>query len=70
MYPVQEPKLEIPGPFALHDMRCAVEPGQHAIYRLDNGVFYPSWKAQRDGGKLVQAKTRLQRWVLNLIFGA
>lgn len=68
MFPVRKTKLEIFGPFAIHDMPCAVEPKEHAVYHLDNGVFYPSWEAQRAGWKLVHAKTRFQRWILNLIF--
>lgn len=64
----REPFLDIPGPFAIHDMRCAVEPGEPAVYRLNDGIFYPSWKAQRQGWKLVQAKSLFQRWLLRTFF--
>lgn len=65
----REPNIEVPGPFAIHDMRCAVEPGESAVYFLNDGVFYPSWKAQEKGWQLVQAKTRFQRWILKFVFG-
>ncbi len=68
MYEVREPKLAVPGPFALHDMRCAVEPGEHAVYNLSDGIFYPSWKAQGEGWRLVRARGRFGRWLLRTFF--
>lgn len=64
----REPFLEVQGPFAIHDMRCAIESGEHAVYCLNDGVFYPSRKAEKDGWRLVQAKTRFQHWLLNTFF--
>lgn len=64
----REPLLEVPGPFAIHDMRCAVEPGEHAVYCLNDGIFYPSWRARKNGWHLVQAKSRFQRLVIKLLF--
>lgn len=50
-----------------HTMRCAVLPGKHAVLAA-TGVFHPSWTAQAAGWRLVQAKTKLQKFVLNTFF--
>lgn len=64
----REPQIEVPGPFAIHDMRCAVLPHESAVYHLNDGVFYPSWQAQAYGWRLVQARTWFQRLALRLAF--
>lgn len=64
----REPFLEVPGPFAVHDQRCAVLAGESAVYQLWDGVFAPSWKAQAEGWRLIQARTWLQRLALRLVF--
>lgn len=64
----REPYLEVPGPFAIHDQRCAVFPGESAVYHLNTGVFYPSWKAHKEGWRLVHARTWWQRLVLRIAF--
>lgn len=66
----REPEIEVHGPVAAHDQRCAVLPGTSAVLNLSIGVFEPSWKAQSQGWRLVQARTWLQRLALRLAFGA
>lgn len=55
-----------------HDMPCAVyhgdSEGSHAVLNSNKGVFEPSWKAQREGWQLVQAKTKFQKWLLRKFF--
>lgn len=63
-----KPTIEVNGPVAFHDMPCAVEPGEKAIYRLWDGNFEPSRKAQEKGWRLVQGRTRLGVWVLDTFF--
>lgn len=65
----REPIVENHGIFAEHDQRCAVLHGQHAVLELGNGVFHPSWKAQAEGWRLVQAKNWFQRMALRIAFG-
>lgn len=63
----REPFIEIHGPAAVHDQRCAVLRGEFAVLGMDRGVFEPSWPAQASGWRLVRARTRLQKialWVL------
>ena len=64
-----EPTIELHGPAATHNMRCAVRAGKSAVLDMTRGVFMPSWEAQADGWHLVQARTWLQKvalWVLTL----
>jgi len=56
------------GPWALHDQRCAVLPGEPAVLRLETGVFYPSWAAQRSGWRLIRCRTWLQRCLWRWFF--
>lgn len=65
----REPLVEVLGPLALHDQRCAVLPGESAVLYMNDGVFHPSWKAQIDGWHLVRATTRVQRFILRYMFG-
>ena len=51
------------GPWALHNMPCAIDRQEHAVLELSTGIFLPSWKAQRDGWRLVKAPQWL-RWFL------
>lgn len=54
-----------------HDQACAVyhtEGVQPAVIELNTGVFQPSWKAQQEGWRLVQAKTKFQRWLIEFFF--
>jgi hypothetical protein len=67
-FPVREPRFEDHGLFAFHDQRCAIEPSEPAVYQMWNGVFAPSWKAQKEGWFLVEAKSAFQRWLLQTFF--
>jgi hypothetical protein len=62
--PPREPLVENHGLFAIHDQRCAVLSGEHAVLELGQGVFHPSWKAQSDGWHLVHADTVFKRWLV------
>lgn len=68
-YP-REPRVDNHGIFAQHDQRCAVLRGEHAVLDCGEGVFYPSWKAQKAGWHLVHAKTWFQRLALRIAFNA
>jgi hypothetical protein len=52
--------------FASHDQRCAVEEGEFAVYNCQTGVFHPSWKAQKDGWRMIQVTTWWQRLLFKL----
>jgi hypothetical protein len=53
-----------------HNMPCCVYTDtDNAVLDTSIGVFKPSWRAQKEGWHTVQAKTRLQRWVLKKLFG-
>jgi hypothetical protein len=64
----REPKILNLGLPVFHDMRCCVAPGEPAVYRTNDGVFLPSWKAQGEGWKLVRARNWFQRWILRAFF--
>lgn len=52
-----------------HDMPCAIySNSDHAILDTSCGVFQPSWRAQKEGWNLVQAKTKFQKWLLRKFF--
>ena len=52
-----------------HDMPCAIYTNtEHAVLDTSCGVFKPSWRAQKEGWKLVQAKTKFQKWLLRKFF--
>ncbi|SBT10655.1 hypothetical protein PROAA_610015 [Candidatus Propionivibrio aalborgensis] len=63
----REPTIELHGPAATHDQRCAVMSGESAVLDLDTGVFLPCWKAQAEGWHLVQARTWWQRLALRVL---
>ena len=56
------------GPWATHDYACPVFKNQHAVLDMNKGIFTPSWAAQKEGWKLVHAKTGFQRWILRTFF--
>lgn len=69
------PTILIFGPVADHDMPCSVlhgykdevvtVPSTHSAV-LSNGVFHPSWEAQRQGWRLIKLPTRgIKRMLLN-----
>lgn len=60
------------GLVATHNMPCGVMNGvyrdsESAVIDLSSGVFFPSWRAQRDGWFLIRARSRWQRFVCRLI---
>lgn len=63
----REPTIEVYGPVATHDQRCAVLPGESAVLDLDTGRFQPSWAAQAQGWRLVRARNWWQRIALRLL---
>ena len=54
MMDVFEPTVEFNGPAAEHNMPCAVHGDEHAVLQANTGVFLPSWKAQKEGWRLVK----------------
>ena len=62
------PNVVVHGPVAEHDQCCAVYNTESAVLDLSEGVFLPSWRAQKNGWHLVRARTRLQRLALRLFF--
>jgi hypothetical protein len=56
-----------------HDQACCVHHSgkgiRSAIIDCNTGIFHPSWRAQKEGWKLVQAKSWFQRWLLSTFFG-
>lgn len=55
------------GPWAVHDMPCAVlHKTEKAVLDMNANVFQPSWKAQSEGWRLVQARTWFQRFLLRV----
>ncbi len=60
-------QLQIHGPVAEHDKVCAVYWNhESAVYNLNEGVFYPSWRAQSEGWTLVKADTWWRRFLVRL----
>jgi hypothetical protein len=51
------------GPWAEHNMPCAVMNDEPAVLDGSTGVFLPSWKAQKDGWMLVRVPMWL-RWLV------
>ncbi len=68
---IHEPQIVTDGgPWAEHDYACPVYADQHAVLVLDDGVFRPSGAAQRDGWRLVQARSKFHHWLLRTFFAA
>jgi len=63
-----KPKIESHVIYADHDQSCAVRHGESAVLDMHEWVFHPSWKAQKDGWRLVQAKRWWQRTLLKWVF--
>jgi len=69
-----QPKIHHPkvvtdgGPWATHDMACAVYSGSKpAVIDLNQGVFFPSWEAQSKGWRLIKVTNRFQHFVLQIL---
>lgn len=52
------------GPWATHDMPCAVRRDVPAVLDLNSSVFHPSWEAQADGWLLIRLR---QSWLRSLL---
>jgi hypothetical protein len=65
---VRAPTIDSLGIVAFHDQACAVYHDQSAVMNCQTEVFYPSWQAQDDGWRLVQARTWFQRLALRVAF--
>lgn len=66
---IHEPKiLTDGGPWAMHDYACPILRDRHAVLRMNDGIFTPSWDAQKLGWRTVRAQTPLQRWILRTFF--
>jgi hypothetical protein len=50
------------GPWAKHNMPCAVCSIKPAVYNLNTGVFEPCWQCQRLGWKLTLMKAWWKLW--------
>ena len=57
------------GPWAEHNMPCAVRHDEPAVLDMNTGVFKPSWKAQREGWMLVKVPRWLRRIVKRFDMG-
>lgn len=52
-----------------HNMPCCIYADTEcAVLDTNKGVFTPSWKARKEGWRLVKAETKLQRWLLKKFF--
>ena len=52
-----------------HNMPCCVySDTEPAVLDTSKGVFTPSWKARKEGWRLVKAETKFQRWLLKKFF--
>jgi len=58
-----KPTVEVIGPVAKHNMPCAVMRDEPAVLNGSNGVFMPSWKAQKEGWMLVKVPNWLKRFL-------
>lgn len=69
-FPLRTPNIDSDGMVAFHDQACPVfYHEQKAVYGCNDGLFQPSWKAQKEGWIMVQCKTKFQRWLLKTFFG-
>lgn len=51
-----------------HNFPCPVYRDQKAIHVSPGFYFQPSWEAQKDGWKLIQAKSCIQKIVIRIFF--
>jgi hypothetical protein len=56
------------GPWALHNMPCAVCGVNHAVIELWNGHYQPCWKCQNIGYRLLRLPLWLSHGILKRIF--
>lgn len=66
-FELAEIRVEVPGPFAMHNMPCAVCRERHAVLTLDNGLMQPCWDCQEAGWRLRKTRARwryrIARWI-------
>ena len=64
----REIKIDIQGPFARHDLPCAVHYSaqESAVLDLGSGVFHPSWAAQEQGWHIIKADTWYKKLALRV----
>lgn len=55
-------------PFCEHNYPCPVYWEDKAILQMGKGHFEPGWRAQRNGWRLIQINSPIQRWVFKLFF--
>lgn len=68
-YELSELKLDMShGLIAFHNQRCGIDFNEKAVYDLNNGIFHPSWRAHRDGWKLIKINNKLQKLIYKLFF--
>lgn len=53
------------GPWAEHNMPCAVCYKQYAVIQLNTWRFHPCWDCQKQGFNLTHAKSKLSKWILS-----
>lgn len=53
-----------------HNMPCPVHLDKPAVLNTSTGRFDVSWQARQEGWRLVQAKTKFQKWLLKTFLGA
>lgn len=56
------------GMIGFHNMPCPIHQDQHAILNCNTGNFDVSDKARSEGWRLIQLKTKLQRWLFAKFF--
>jgi len=60
--PIHEPViLADGGPWAIHDMACAVCRTEKAVIDVGTGIFHPCWNCQEDGWHLIGPARGLRR---------
>jgi len=57
------------GPFAVHNMPCAVCRQRHAIIDLSEGAFGPCWECRRLGWRLTPPPRTLLQRLANKLWG-
>jgi hypothetical protein len=51
-------------PICLHNYPCPIYQDQKAVRIMGSNYFQPSWKAQKEGYKIVKAENFIQRFLL------
>ena len=61
-------KVKIEGDSILceHNYPCPIYPDEKAVRMIGSNYFQPSWKAQKDGYKIVKVENKLQKLLIKL----